>query len=425
MAEKGFFGQGISTVTEEGVKRSVILFLALAAFVVGVFFLPKAGNAANTIKVGIVDTYSGPPAGFSQDVLDGFKMVVNEVNAKDGIRGRKIEFMTRDEKFRPDIGLSMAKELLLKEKVDIIMGTINSATALAISDLARKEKVPFLCSNSRSEKITGESGHRYVFGIAENTIMAGRAAAVALAKKPYVKYWIAGDDYEYGHAIADSIWNNLKALKPEVQLLGKTWWKVGESDFTPHITAIMAAKPDFLIAATGGSSMITFAKAAKATGLADKIPFYQHTAVDLGVLAPLGMDAPEGVYGTNTYFYYYPETPANKAFAAEFKKTYGRYPMMFALYGYAAGRLIEKGFEKAGSFDTEKFVTALEGLVIDSPVGKIEMRACDHQLQLPMMFGVAKKSPKFPDYLIASDIVTIPYKDYMPSCEEVLKTRKK
>ena len=406
-------------------KRSVALFLILAAFIVGAFVLPQAGYGANTIKVGIVDTYSGPPAGFSQDVLDGFKLVVNEVNAKGGIRGRKIEFVTRDEKFRPDIGLNMAKELLLKEKVDIIMGTINSATALAISDLARKEKVPFLCSNSRSEKITGERGHRYVFGIAENTIMAGRAAAVALAKKPYVKYWIAGDDYEYGHAIADSVWNNLKVLRPDVRLMGKTWWKVGESDFTPYITAIMSSKPDFLIAATGGSSMITFAKAAKATGLAEKIPFYQHTAVDLGILGPLGMGAPEGVYGTNPYFYYYPETPANKTFAAEFKKAYGRYPMMFALFGYAAGRLIEKGFEKAGSFDTEKFVTALEGLVIDSPVGKIEMRACDHQLQLPMMFGVAKKNSKFPDYLVASDIVTIPYNEYMPTCEEVLKTRKK
>jgi len=76
-------------------KRPVALFLTLAAFIVGIFVLPQAGYAANTIKVGIVDTYSGPPAGFSQDVLDGFKMVVNEVNAKGGIRGRKIEFVTR------------------------------------------------------------------------------------------------------------------------------------------------------------------------------------------------------------------------------------------------------------------------------------------------------------------------------------------
>ncbi len=162
-------------------KRSVAIFLATAALIVGTLVLPHSGYAANPIKVGIVDTYSGPAAGFAQDVLDGFKMVVNEVNAKGGIRGRRIEFTTRDEKFRPDIGLNEAKELLYKEKVDILMGTVSSATALAVSDLAKKEKVPFLCTNSRSEKITGESGHRYVFGIAENTIMAGRAAAVALA----------------------------------------------------------------------------------------------------------------------------------------------------------------------------------------------------------------------------------------------------
>jgi branched-chain amino acid transport system substrate-binding protein len=98
---------------------------------------------------------------------------------------------------------------------------------------------------------------------------------------------------------------------------------------------------------------------------------------------------------------------------------------MFALYGYAAGRLIEKAFEKAGSFDKEKFVNALEGMVVDSPVGRLEMRACDHQLQLPMLFGVVGKSPKFKDYLVATDLAVVPYKDYMPTCEEVLKTRLK
>jgi branched-chain amino acid transport system substrate-binding protein len=406
-------------------KKSVTLLLTLAAFIAGAFALSPAAYAADTIKIGIIDSYSGPAAGFARDVLDGFKMVVNEINAKGGIRGRKIEFATRDDKFQPDLDLSEAKEFLYKEKVDILMGTINSAGALAVSDLAKKEKVPFLCSNSRSDKITGEDGNHYTFGICENTIMAGRAAAVALAKKPYTKYWIAGDDYEYGHAIAESTWNNLKALKPDVQLIGQTWWKVGESDYMPYITAILAAKPDFLIAAVGGSDMISFAKAAEETGFAKTIPMVDHTLIDPGILGPLGMAAPVGVYSTVPYLYYYPETRANRAFAEDFKKTYGRYPMMFALFGYAAGKLVEKGYEKAGSFDKEKFITALEGLMIDSPVGKIEMRACDHQLQLPMLFGVTKKDPKIPDHLVAGDLVTVPYNEYMPSCEEVLKTRKK
>ncbi len=402
-----------------------LLFVLSLAVGLCPFLFSHSSYAGNTIKVGIVDTYSGPAATMSQDVLDGFKMVVAEINAKGGIKGKKIEFLTRDEKFRADIGLSMAKELVMKEKVDILMGTISSSTALAISDYARKEKIPFICSNSRSEKLTGEKGHRYIFTLAESTLMAGRAAAVALAKKPYVKYWIAGDDYEYGHSIADAVWHNLKKARPDVQLVGQSWWKVGEADFTPYITQVMTAKPDFLIAATGGASMITFAKAAKATGLISKVPVYQHTVIDYGILGPLGLDGPAGVYGTAPYLFYYPETPANTEYVNNFRKTYGRYPQMFALFGYSAGRLIEKAYEKAGSFDTEKFVTAMEGLVIDSPVGKLEMRACDHQLQVPMMWGVVGKSPKFKDFLVANDIVTIPSKDYMPSCEEVLKTRKK
>jgi branched-chain amino acid transport system substrate-binding protein len=402
-------------------KRLLVL---LSFGLLGLILVAPSSHAANTIKVGIIDSYSGPPAAYSQDVVDGFKMARDTINAKGGVLGKKIEYTTRDEKFKPDVGLAMAKELVMKEGVDVLAGTINSATALAISDFVKKEKIPFFVSNAKSERITGQMGHRYVFSTNENTAMAGKAAAVALAKKPFTKYWIAGDDYEFGHAIADGVWNNLKVLKPSVQLLGQTWWKVGETDFTPYITAIVAAKPDFIIVATGGSGMVNFQKAAKATGLAEKIPFYQHTAIEITVGQALGMDAPEGAYGTANYLFYYPDTPANKAFAAEFKKLYGRYPKMTALYGYITAQFIARGFQKAGSMNKEKFIDAVEGMVLDdTPVGKIEMRKCDHQVTLPMFWGVTKKSPEYKDFLIASDLITIPPSEYMPTCEQVRKTR--
>nr|MCU0538328.1 ABC transporter substrate-binding protein [Desulfobacterales bacterium] len=85
---------------------------------------PAAADARN-IKVGIVDTYSGPPAVFGNDALNGFKMAVEEINQK-GVLGGKIEYVTRDDKFKVDIGLNMAKELVLKENVDLIVGTVNS-----------------------------------------------------------------------------------------------------------------------------------------------------------------------------------------------------------------------------------------------------------------------------------------------------------
>jgi branched-chain amino acid transport system substrate-binding protein len=379
--------------------------------------------AGDTIKVGFVDTYTGPASVFTFDVLDGFKMAINKLNAKGGVLGKKIEVVTRDEKFKPDLALAMAKELILKEKVDILIGTINSGSSLAVSGFAQKEKIPFIVTYGKSDKISGEKGHRYVFMATENTQMAGRAAATALAKKPFIKYWIAGDDYEYGHAIANDLWKQLKTLKPGVQKVGESWWKVGETDFTPYITAILAAKPDFIIVGTGGSGMVNFQKAAKATGLDKKIPFYQHTGIELSVLEPQGQDAPEGIHGTANYLFYYPATPANKAFVEEFRKNYNRYPKAGALYGYAVGMLLEKAYDKAGKVDKEKLIDALEGMAVDSPVGKLELRACDHQLLLPIFFGVTKKSPQYP-FLIASDIVTVSPKDYMVSCKDVMTLRK-
>ncbi|MBA4418712.1 MAG: amino acid ABC transporter substrate-binding protein [Syntrophus sp. (in: bacteria)] len=404
--------------------KKTTFFLVFAVLFAGCFILSHTASAANTIKVGIVDTFSGPASTYTLDVLDGFKLAIEKINAKGGVLGKKIEYTTRDEKFKPDIGAAMAKELVLKENVDILMGTINSGTALAVSEFARKEKIPFFVTYSKSEKIIGEKGHRYVFNMNENTEMAGRAAAVALAKKPFVKYWIAGDDYEYGHAIADAVWNNLKRLNPKVQQVGQSWWKVGEPDLTPYITQIMAAKPDFIIVATGGASMVNFQKAAKATGLSQKIPFYQHTGTELGTLLSQGKDAPEGVYGTSNFLFYFPDTPANKAFVDEFQKAYKRYPKASAIVGYMTGQFIAEGFKKAGKVDKEAFINALEGLKIDSPVGPLAIRACDHQLELPTYFGITKKDTKYP-FLVSTENQIIAPKDYMPTCEEVLKHRKK
>jgi branched-chain amino acid transport system substrate-binding protein len=403
--------------------KRLVLLLSLGFW--GLLPLSPSSHAGNTIKVGVVDTYTGPASAYTLDVLDGFKMARDMINAKGGVLGKKIEYTSRDEKFDPAVGLAMAKELVMKEGVDILMGTINSATALAVSDMAKKEKVPFLVTFAKSDKITGEKGHRYVFSMNENSAMAGKAAALALATKPYAKYWIAGDDYEYGHSIADGVWNNLKVVKPSVQLLGQTWWKVGETDFTPYITAIVAAKPDFIIVATGGSGMVNFQKAAKATGLAGKIPFYQHTAIELSTLAPLGMDAPEGVYGTANYLFYYPATPENKAFVDEYQKIYKRVPKIGALYGYITAKFIAAAYKKAGKVDREKFIDALEGMAIDGPTGKVEMRKCDHQVMLPMFWGVTKKSPEYKDFLIAGDLATLPGHYYMPTCEAILETRGK
>jgi branched-chain amino acid transport system substrate-binding protein len=382
---------------------------------------PAGAKLERNIKVGIVDTYSGPPAAFGNDALNGFKLAVNEIN-KTGVLGVKIDFAQRDDKYAPDTALSMAKELILQEKVDVVVGIVNSAGALAVSAYAKEQKVPLIVWIAKSEKITGASGHRYVFSTGENTYMAGKAGAQGLAKKPYVKYWIGGEDYEYGHASADSVWANLKQLKPDVIKAGETWWKSGEPDLVPYLTAIQAAKPDAIIFATGGAGMTNVLKTAKTMGLTDKIPVWVHTATDFSVLKPLGADAPEGVLGTMDYHFYYPDTPANKAFTQAFNDAYKTPPGFPAFHAYNTAYFIAEAYKKAGSLDKEKFIDALEGMKINTPVGEVEMRACDHQAVLPMYLGVTKKTAQY-EFPIAADIVAIAGKDLMPSCDDIKKSR--
>jgi branched-chain amino acid transport system substrate-binding protein len=148
-----------------------------------------------------------------------------------------------------------------------------------------------------------------------------------------------------------------------------------------------------------------------------------HTATDHSVLKPLGAEAPAGVMGTTDYLFYYPDTPEHMAFVEAFEEAYGSPPGFPAFHGYITAKFIAEAFRKAGSLDTEAFIDAIEGLAVDSPVGAIEMRACDHQAVLPMYMGVTAASAEYPDFLVATDIVTLSGDEVMPTCEEIEAAR--
>jgi branched-chain amino acid transport system substrate-binding protein len=378
-----------------------------------------AGGGQASIKVGVIDSYTGGAAVYANEALEGFKLAVNQAAEKGG---PKIEIITRDDEFKVDKSTSWAKELVMQQRVDILAGTINSAGSLAVSQYAKDTKTPFLVWGGMSEKITGESGHRYVFGLLPNTAMIGKAGAVQMSKTPYKNYWLAGSDYEYGRSVVNGLWTNLQKLNPSVVKVNESWWRVGETDFTPYINAIRNAKPDAVIVGTGGADMVAFMKALSTTGLAKEIPVWIHTSPDSATLTPLGSTAPEGVLGTNPYFSYFPETAENKAFVEAFKAAYNKEPASFGLYGYLTGQYLVSAIEKAGSTDKEKIIDALEGLTVDSPVGKVTLRKEDHQVMLPMFYG---KTVKEGDKVKAAELVSLTAEQFMPTVDEVLKTRGK
>lgn len=115
----------------------ILSVVVLASLVLGAC-APAQPEVQRPIKVGIVDCYSGRAAVYGEDALNGFKLALEDIN-EEGVLGTTIEYTTRDTKFEVDTGLAMAKELVMMEEVDVLVGTINSAVALAEKILKLKE----------------------------------------------------------------------------------------------------------------------------------------------------------------------------------------------------------------------------------------------------------------------------------------------
>ena len=112
----------------------------------------KVSASENRIKIGVIDTYSGPATIYTYGARNGFKLALSQIGYN--ILGKKIDVLYRNSRYRPNIALKMAKELVLREKVDFLVGTISSAAALAVSEYAKSVKIPFFDWISMSSKIS-------------------------------------------------------------------------------------------------------------------------------------------------------------------------------------------------------------------------------------------------------------------------------
>src|SRR5689334_24217408 len=160
--------------------------LLLGIFVASL--IPAAASAADTIKIGYPMPLSGPASVYGVPVVKGAEMAVQEINAAGGVLGRKVELLTRDSKASADEAVRLARELLIKDNVDFLSGTLTSAEAPAVSTIAKENKIVFVAPTAKTMLLTAPQNlHPYVFRIASNTLIEGRTGATLMAKWQDVK----------------------------------------------------------------------------------------------------------------------------------------------------------------------------------------------------------------------------------------------
>jgi len=375
--------------------RVLTMLLALALAV------PMAAEAQKPIKVGMPIPLSGPPALFGDPASKGAQMYVDELNAKGGVLGRKVELIIRDSKADANEAVRVAREMILKDNVDFLVGTLTSAEGPAVSVVAKENKIVFIAPIPKTDQLTApDKLHPYVFRIAANTTMEGRSAAEIVAKWPVTKVATIAFDYAYGQDVTKSFVEHIKKIKPSVQIVDQQWPKLGEQDYNPFINAQMAKKPEAIVSSIWGGFFVTYAKQGKALGMFDAV---KYNFIGLGEAATpettksMGADYPVGIWGNSYDAFYWGETAAHREYTERISKYLkDEYPSSWAIQGYTGMQFLIEGIKKAGSTDSDKVSKALLGLTIDTPIGKQTIREKDHQANRGQLYGKTVKDPRFP-----------------------------
>jgi branched-chain amino acid transport system substrate-binding protein len=388
--------------------RSVLGALAI---LFALILPPEPAQAQKTVKAAMINTMTGGVALYGLAGIEGAKIAVADLNASGGILGRKIELIVRDDAGKPDVGAREIRDVILREEVPVVFGPVSSGVLLAMSEVAKENKTLLISHTANTERAFVERGHRYIFSVVPNTFIEGSAMGLYMAKKPYKRYVIIGPGYEFGYIQAEAFERRLKENKKDVEIVNKLWPKLGETDFTSYITAIIAAKPDAVYSNLFGSDLIAFTKQAKGYDFFSKFPFA--ALYDVDTLQGLGKDVVEGVigYGRGEFHVIRKLAPSDRfeEFIKKYRAATNKYPSTWAINAYDGVMAWAKAAKKANSLDTEKVVDALEGLELDSLRGPGRyIRKADHQANVGSYIGVVAWDKSFQDFAIWKDAIYVP-----------------
>ena len=398
------------------------LFASVAAL--ALFVAPALADPP-PIKIGLLYSLSGLAAVYTKGTVVGHQIAAEEINASGGLLGsRKIEYVIRDDKLKPGIAVEEFRRMVTRDQVDFVMGVISSGVALAVSEVAKETKVLFVDSIAQTAALTEEQGHDYVVRLNTNSVVLGRTAALAAAKEPLKSYYFIGPDYEWGHRVNADFWEFLQKKKPDVTKLGDLWPKLGERDFSAHITAMLNAKPDAVFSSIWGGDLIAFIKQANAYGFFQKVRFISTGAGDLDIMEPLGAEMPDGIMATFLYaFDYLPVKQAqNEKFIAAFKERTGELPKSGDIIGYVSTHIMAEAIKKAGSTDSMTIGSALRGSKYETLLGDITVRDFDGQATFPYNIGFTYTDPKYP-FKRLENVTRAQGEDVLSTKDEVEKAR--
>jgi len=377
--------------------------LALGTAVAGGLSFPAIARAKlkDPIKIACQGVHSGPLGNNGEFMRQGALLAVEEINAKGGILGSKIEFLFRDDENKVDIAIKNARYFVTTWGADFLIGIDSSGVALAVGqvmpELNKILIVTHGSTNKYNEDIVYKNKIKQCFRSSIPLYLDGIGGAFVAKDFPFKRWAGIVCDYEYGHTSWKLFKHTLKSMRPEVEFVSESLAKLGTVDFSSHIAKVLTANPEAIYAVNWGGDLVALIKQSSVYKLYEKIGVWLGTmggAMD--VLTGLGREYPKGLWGTTRYWFLYPDTPRNKAFVGDYHKRWNIYPSHNSECAYAAIYMIKHAVEKAKSLELDSLIAAMEGMPLDRPAGPCYIRKEDHQAVYSPPWGQVIHDPKYP-----------------------------
>jgi branched-chain amino acid transport system substrate-binding protein len=358
--------------------RRQFLTTATAGATVLAFPAVLRAQSKDPIRIGFPLPLTGTFAAIAADMHRGAQLAMEELNAKGGIMGRKVDVMFRDDELKPAVGAQRTKELIENQKVDFVVGGLAAHVQMAINEQTKAAGKLYI-SVSQSDEISAKPDTSpLTFHEALNPTITSRAIASFGIKELGKKWWIVYADYAFGKQ------NNavFAAAAPKLggTLLGSTPYPLCKPEFSAHLPKIQAAKPDVIYAVTPGADAVPFLKQAISFGLKKEakivVPLHFLDYTKEG-----GAEVWQDIYGATHFCHELAETlPQAKRYVEAYTKKFNRPPDSYSGYGYSGIMEVARGVELAKSTDSNAVANALrKNREYDHYKGKQYWRACDNK----------------------------------------------
>ncbi len=381
---------------------------------------PSAGTGT-PLKIGLLTDQTGALAIYGPMLEQGFALGLDyATGGTNAVAGRQIQVITKDTASKTDVGQQVARDLLEKENVDMLVGVPSSGVALAVNELALQYKKIYIAAPAAGTEVTGKNFNPYVFRSGRSNEQDALASKAALLKLGKTFVQIA-PDYAFGYGSATGFYNAVKSgggsftVNDSADKVGAIYIPQDAKDFTPYLQKVLDSKAEVLIVTWAGAGFVPLFTQMQQLGVFKTMKVYTGLADNQSLKASFGYAI--GATGINVYHYSFPKTASNDWLVQQHIAKYKVPPDLFTENGFVTAQMLVAGLKATnGDPSADKLIKVYENnFSLDGPKGKYILRPYDHVMLQPLYVATLDNVDD-PNFKFLKLVTEIGPNDINPSC---------